>query len=217
MLNGFDIWYLSMKPSDRARTGGDHPWVSFLEGKNPGFPEQALRADLERLRGRVQAQREDRSTPDTRLADATLDINPASVTSLIHLTQGGIHIARPPWSKTSPAQGGAPLHARLRHFDPLKRRAGLPEGVAALVTALSDTGASLILVNVDQVEPKTVTVQAGGYGEHQFTSVAVDGAVQPDDASAFTINLAPGAGSRVALGMKRFVNKPSLAFPWERG
>ena len=214
VLNGFEIWYMSMRPSDRARTGGDHPWVSFLEGRNPGFPEKALREDLERLRSRVQAQRDDRSTPDTRLADATLDINPASVTALIHLTQGGIHIARPPWSKTSPAQGGAPLYARLRHFDPVKRRAGLPEDVAALVTGLSDTGTSLTLVNVGQVESRTLTIQAGGYGEHQFTSVTVDGGVrQPVDASAFTITLAPGAGAKLELGMKRFVNKPTLAFP----
>jgi hypothetical protein len=217
VLNGFDIWYLSMKKSDRARTGGDHPWVAFLEGRNPDFPEQALRADLERVRSRAQAQRDDRSTPDTRLADAALDINPASVTALIHLTLGGIHIARPPWSKTSPAQGGAPLYARLRHFDPVRRRAGLPEGVAALVTALSDTGTSLTLVNVDPVDPRTVTVQAGGYGEHQFTSVAVDGKAQPVDASSFTITLAPGAGAKIELGMKRYANRPTLAFPWERG
>jgi hypothetical protein len=62
-----------------------------------------------------------------------------------------------------------------------------------------------------------VTVQAGGYGEHQFTSVTLDGARQPLDASAFTITLAPGAGAKLELGMKRFVNKPTLAFPWERG
>jgi hypothetical protein len=217
-LNGFEIWYLSMKPSDRARTGGDHPWVAFLEGRNPDFPAKALRADLDRLRARAQAQRDDRTTPDTRLTDATLDINPASVTALIHLTQGGIHIARPSWSKTSPSQGGAPLYARLRHFDPVKRRAGLPEGVAALVTALGEASCSLTLVNVDQIDPRQVTVQAGGYGEHQFTSIALDGAApRPIDASAVTITLAPGAAAKLELGMKRHANKPTLAFPWERG
>jgi hypothetical protein len=217
LLNGWEIWYLSMKPSDRARASGDHPWVAFLEGRNPGFPEKALRGDLEQLRARVEGARADRTTPDTRLADAVLDLNPASVTALIHLTQGGIHIARPPWSKTSPAQGGAPLYARLRHFDPVKRRAGLPEDVAALVTGLSGTGASLTLVNVNPVEARTVTVQAGGYGEHRFGTVSIDGAAPVAvEASAFTLTLAPGAGARLELGMKLNANRPTLSFPWER-
>lgn len=69
--------------------------------------------------------RADQSTPDTRPADNAIEINPASVTALIQLSQGGVHIARPPWSSTSLHQGGAPLHCRLRYFDPERRRAGV--------------------------------------------------------------------------------------------
>jgi hypothetical protein len=214
--NGFDIWYMSMRASDRARTGGEHPWVEFLEGRNPAFPVKALQEDLDRVRRRVQAQRDDKSTPATRLADAALDINPASVTALIHLTQGGIHIARPPWSQTSPPQGGAPLYARLRHFDPVRRRAGLPEDVAALVTALGDTTTALTVVNVNQVAPRTITVQAGGYAEHLFTGISIDGEKRELNATAFTVELAPGAGANIELTMKRFANAPTFAFPWDR-
>jgi len=216
-LNGLEIWYLSMKASDRARAA-DHPWLTYLDGQDPGFPAKALRADLERVRARAQAQRDDRSTPDTRLADAALDINPASVTALIHLMQGGVHIARPPWSPTSPAQGGALLYARLRYFDPERRRAGVPEDVAALVEALSDDGATVTLVNTNQVEARVVTVQGGGYGEHQVLSVATDGGGPAAvNASAFTVRLAAGAGARLTLKMKRHVNPPTLSFPWDRG
>jgi hypothetical protein len=215
-INGLEIWYLSMRASDRARAA-EHPWLAFLDGKDPDFPVRILRKDLEQVRARAQAQRDDRSTPDTRLADAALDINPASANALIHLMQGGIHIARPPWSPTSPAQGGALLYARLRYFDPERRRAGVPEDVAALVETLSDEGASVILVNTNPVQARTVTVQGGGYGEHQVLSVAADdGAPVLVDASAFTVRLAAGAGARLVLKMKRHVNPPTLSFPWDR-
>jgi hypothetical protein len=37
------------------------------------------------------------------------------------------------------------------------------------------------------------------------------------DAPYFTIRLAPGAGDRIVLGMKRYVHQPTFAFPWDRG
>ena len=214
--NFFDIYFLSMKPSDRARTGGDHPWVAFLEGRNPQFPLEALRRDLERVRARVQDQRNDRSTPDTRLADAALDINPASVTALIQLMEGGLHIARPTWSPTSAPQGGVLLHARLRYFDPIRRRAGVPEDVAAMIDTMTADVTGVTLVNVNQVEGRTVTIQGGAYGEHEIVSVEVNGQVQPVNARSFELALAPGAGARLVLRMKRYANQPTLSFPWGR-
>jgi hypothetical protein len=214
--NGLEIWYMSMKPSDRARAA-EHPWVSYLEGKDAGYPVKALRADLERVRARAQAQRDDRTSPDTRLADATLDINPASVTAQNHLMEGGINIARPPWSPSSPSQGGALHYARLRYFDPDRRRAGLPEDVAALVEKLGEDETVVILVNTNQVASRTVTVQGGAYAEHQILSAAIgDAPAKAVDSSAFTVRLAPGAGARLTLRMKRYTNAPTLSFPWER-
>jgi hypothetical protein len=215
-LNGLEIWYLSMKGSDRARAAA-HPWLDWLDGKDPSYPAKALRGDLERVRARAQAQRDDTSTPDTRLADAALDINPASVTALIQLMEGGIHIARPPWSKSSPSQGGALHYARLRYFDPERRRAGAPPDVAALVERLADDETVVSLVNLSPVAPRTVTIQGGAYGEHQILSAAIgEGAAQAVDASAFTLRLAPGSGARLTLKMKRHVNQPTLSFPWDR-
>jgi hypothetical protein len=207
---------MSMKASDRARAA-EHPWLSYLDGKDPAFPAKFLRKDLEQVRAKAQAQRDDHSSPDTRLADAALDINPASANALIHLMQGGIHIARPPWAPSSPSQGGALLYARLRYFDPDRRRAGVPEDVAALVESLSDDGAVVTLVNINQVSARTVTVQGGGYGEHQVLSVSIDGGpAVAVDASAFTVRLAPGTGAKLTLTMKRHVNPPTLSFPWDR-
>lgn len=215
-LNGLEIWYMSQKPSDRARAA-DHPWVSYLEGKDAGYPVAALRKDLERVRAKAQAQRDDNTSPDTRLADATLDITPASVTALIHLMEGGINIARPAWSGTSPSQGGALRYARLRWFDPERRRAGIPQDVAALVEKLGEDETVVTLVNTNQVGARTVTVQGGAYAEHQILSAAVgEGAATVVDSSAFTLRLAPGAGARMTLKMKRYTNAPTLSFPWDR-
>ena len=141
----------------------------------------------------------------------------ASVTALIHLMEGGIQIARPPWSSSSPAQGGALHYARLRYFDPERRRAGAPPDVAALVEKLGDDETVVTLINTNQVDPRTVTVQGGAYAEHQILTAAIgDGPAQTVDASAFDIRLAPGAGARLTFRMKRYTNAPTLRFPWDR-
>ncbi|MBL8217779.1 MAG: hypothetical protein JNL62_01035, partial [Bryobacterales bacterium] len=57
------------------------------------------------------------------------------------------------------------------------------------------------------VSPRTVVVQAGAYAEHQFL---------PGGNSAITVKLAPGAGDRLTLKMKRYANAPTLRYPWDR-
>ncbi|MBM4078006.1 MAG: hypothetical protein FJ267_20445, partial [Planctomycetes bacterium] len=89
----FEIAYLSQKPEDIARVG-NHAWVSYLQGKNPTFPEQALRNDLTRIGQMVKGIRSDTTTPDTRLADDPMAYNPASVMSMIELVLGGLHPGR---------------------------------------------------------------------------------------------------------------------------
>jgi hypothetical protein len=208
-----DIYYLTMKPSDRARAP-DNPWLLFLEGKNPNYPGVALRAALEQIRNTHAALLSDQTTSDTRFADTVMDQNPASVTALIELMQGGIHVGRPGWSRLSPSVGGALLHARLRYFDPEAGRPGIPEGVAALVESLTADGTVVSLVNTNQTEPRTVTIQGGAYGEHQILSVSDGKSSQPVNARHFTVRLAPGAGARLSLRMQRYANQPSLDFPW---
>ena len=214
-LNSLDIWWFSMKPSDRARAP-DHPWVAWLEGRNADFPVTVLRADLARVATMAKAEREDTTTPDTRLADARLEFNPASVSSLMQTMMGALHIGRPPWSATTPNAGGSPLYARLRYFDPIARRAGVPQDVGALIDRMTADETAVTLVNVSPTQTRTVTIQGGGYGEHQIKSVAIDGKLTPVDASAFTLKLAPGSGARLVLAMDRFVNQPTLRFPWDR-
>ncbi|WP_242008311.1 hypothetical protein [Sphingomonas ginsenosidivorax] len=212
--NGFEIWYVTQDPADRA-AAGETPWVSFLEGQNPDYPTTALAADLQHVADRIAAAKADPTTPETRLADWPIDINPASVKSLVQLMTGGLHIARPPWSKTSPPQGGVPLHCRLRYFDPDRRRAGVPEDVAALVHTLGDMTTEVTLVNLGR-QARTVVVQGGAYAEHRIEAVEVAGTSATVGGAAFTIRLEPGCGARMTLAMRRYANRPTLAFPWDR-
>jgi hypothetical protein len=197
-----ELYYLTMKPEHRKRVSGDG-WLAFLEGQNPDYPEQALRNDFESIRGKTQGMREDTTTPDTRLADDPMPYNPASVRSLIQLMLGGFH----------PGHKGAVLHSRLRYFDPIRRRAGIPEDVAALVSKMTPEGLTVTLVNIHQTQPRTVLIQAGAYAEHQFILVIKGEKSIPIDGRHFVIHLAPGTGSQLKLSMRTHVNQPTLKFP----
>src|SRR5262249_26770025 len=156
--------YWSMKDADRRRVLGDG-WLAFLEGKDPAYPEAALRSDFAVIRRKVEAMRRDPTTPDTRLADDPMSYNPATVGNLLRLMLGGLPPKR---------QGGVP-QAGVRYWGRVRRRPGLPEDVAALVESLKDDSTSLILVNVNQTEPRTMIVQGGAYGEHLCERVTAEG------------------------------------------
>ncbi len=200
-----EAYYLTLKPEDRARVPRND-WLEFLEGRNPAFPEDALRRELERVRSRVQAIRKDETTPDTRLADDPLNLNPASVSALMQLM----------WGALPPDVRARALFASVRYFDPVKRRAGLPEDVAALVEQMTSETLTVTLVNLNQSASRELIVQAGGYGEHQFESVQWNGQPLPLNAREVQVRLEPGAGGKLSFKLRRFVNQPTVAFPWER-
>jgi hypothetical protein len=182
-------------------------WLGFLEGKLPEFPERALQSDLLRVRRRMEAIRTDQTTADSRLADYLLDYNPAMTNGLVNLTLGGYFSRGRIWV----------LHSRFRYFDPEKHRAGLPEDVGALVEKLGADSATVTLVNTNPLEPRTVVVQAGGYGEHRFDAVTVAGKTTAVKGPVLTVRLEAGSGARLQFQMTRYANRPTFAFPWDRG
>jgi hypothetical protein len=151
--------------------------------------------------------RTDTTTPDTRLADDPMNFNPAMAGALMELMWGGL----------PPDLRARALFSNLRYFDPIKRRAGIPDDVAALVERMTGDSVTVTLVNVSQTESRELVVQAGGYAEHQFDSVEWNGQTTPLNAREFAVRLAPGAGGKLILKMRRFVNQPTVAFPWDRG
>jgi hypothetical protein len=128
--------------------------------------------------------------------------------------EGGLYIHHSTWARTSPGQGGCLLFSRLRYFDPEKKRAGVPEDVAALVDSLSADSVTVTLVNLNPTDAKIVTVQAGAYGEHQVTAVVQGDKSLDVNKRSFDVRLARGAGAKLKVEMKRFANEPTLSFPW---
>ena len=113
---------------------------------------------------------------------------------------------------------GGLLHASVRYFDPHGQRPGLPENMAALVHSITAEAIGLTLVNVDPLLESEVVVQAGSFGEHEFTTATLEfesSSVEVMDLSApyFRVHLGPSAQARIELGLKRFANRPSYAFP----
>jgi hypothetical protein len=200
-----NVWYWSMDPVDRERLG-ETGWLNFLDGKDPDYAERTLAQEFLAIRGHVDGLHADRTTPQTRLADDPLAYNPATVYALVNLMLGGLY----------PGHVGSPLHCRVRYFDPEKRRAGVPDDVAALVDRLTDTQTGITLVNLNPVAGHSVIVQGGAYAEHQFADVTVEGRKQTVDAPSFTVELSPGSGARLLLTTHRYANPPSLKFPWDQ-
>jgi hypothetical protein len=195
-----------MDREDFKRIPTKPAWLNYVEGNDPTYPEKALAKAFSNIRTDVQKMNEDPTTPDTRLADYLLDSMPVTTDDLLNLTTGGYFANGRIWV----------LHSRFRYFDPEKRRAGLPEDVAALVDQLGNDTASVTLVNTNPVEPRTVTIQAGGYAEHQFNSVTANGKTTQINGRHLTLHLAPGTGTKLNFSMRRYQNAPTFHFPWNQ-
>jgi hypothetical protein len=154
----------------------------------------------------VAGFRADGSTPDTRRSDGAQPFSPVATGTLVNLMLGG----------NDPGSSGNVLHARLRYFDPRLRRAGLPEDVAALVTSVGASDVKVTLVNTSPVYEREVVVQLGAFAEHTGVAVSSAAGRVALDGSHFTVRLAPGAGESLTVGMKRYANAPTAAFPWDR-
>lgn len=200
-----ESWFWTMENRDQNRVS-KNPWVLFLNGKNRGYPEQALQRDFETIREKVAGMRADTTTPDTRLADDPMKFNPATVGTLNQLMMAGL----------DPGRGAAPLHCRLRYFDPVNRRAGVPEDVAALVDQFSDDHVSVTLVNINQSEARELIVQAGAYAEHRVTQVLNGSDRVNVNAPTFRVRLEPGCGAVLSISNDRYSQQPTMSFPWNR-
>jgi len=222
------LWYISQDPRDyrrlrtlteglswdtlRYRKGkGDWehagPWLGFIEGRNAGYPAQILKATLAESQRRLEMVRSDRTDPASRDLHHWQQRNPVVLEGLVQLMLGGPnHIYH-----------GGLLHCRLFYFDPARKRPGLPPDVAALVDKVSPDGVSVQLVNLHPSESRDVILQAGAFGEHEFTTVSYKNEAIRVERNRFQVRLRPGALGRLDLGMKRYVHAPSYAFLWGGG
>ena len=186
----------------------EYPRFQYYDGKNPDWPAEIMRAELDSALQVYHEICNDERTPNQIIAANRVPPNPVHTKVLTHVMMG---------APQSVYHGGL-LRATLRYFDPGKARPGLPPDVAALVDALHGEGAGLQLVNLHRHESRRLVVQAGAFGEHQFTQVRYrEGEAQktvPVEGRYFVVELPPSTAIRLDMDMRRFANDPSYAFPW---
>ena len=223
------IWYLSQDERDRerldnlpetkttwldvapGRAKGDDlhfgPWYTYLDGRNPDYPRRILEEQYAEVVRRMALIRSDDGDPETWDVHHWQDRNPVHTEALIQLTLGGPQII----------YHGGLLHTRLRYFDAVERRPGLPADVGALVTGLDAESTTVELVNTNPSHGRRLLVQAGAFGEHDFTTVEEQSSEGSNQLSVkgqhVEVELPPARSLTLRLGMRRFVNTPSYAQP----
>jgi len=221
------LWYLSQLPSDYDRVeqmtdtrgwtsldyrkskgdfGQEGPWLRFLEGRFTDYPAAMLKANYQECLRRLNMIRTDRSSVDQQDVHHWQQRNPVVLEGLVQTMLGGPnHIYH-----------GGLLHTRLRYFDPARRRPGLPSEMAALVEKITPASVTVRLVNFNPSERKEVILQAGMFGEHEFSRAKIEGAsggVMPLTGTRVRISLGPGTVQAVELGLRRFSRQPSYNVP----
>jgi hypothetical protein len=154
--------------------------------------------------------RNDHGDPETWDVHHWQDVNPVHTEALIQLTCGGPQII----------YHGGLLHVRLRYFDAQARRPGLPDDVSALVSALDANSTTVELVNSSPLHARTLVVQAGAFGEHDFTRVstldnAESGTLTSQDVNGqhFQVTLPAGRSVKLKVEMRRYCHTPTYQQP----
>ena len=186
----------------------EYPRFQYYDGKNPDWPVAILRAELESALKVYREIGDDDRTVDEVIEANRVPPNPVHTKVLTNVMLG---------APQSVYHGGL-LRATVRYFDPESGRAGIPRDVAALVDELKGDRVGLQLANLNRSETRRVVVQAGAFGEHDFTEVHVDDGESTQTTRVggkhLAVELPPSTAIRLEAGMHRFVNDPSYAFPW---
>ena len=159
--SGYD-WRTVRSFRSKEEAGHEEPWLTFLAGEHPGYPEQILAAAQAQVRHRLARGKTYR---DIDIDESDIHVwqqcNPVVTEALVQLTWGGPQVL----------YNGGLQQARVRYYDADRRRPGLPDSVAALVSAIDPAATVVDLVNLSPEEARTVIVQAGAFAEHSIGTV----------------------------------------------
>ncbi len=190
--------------------------LRYLAGENADWPEKILRAEYQRVSQSVERLRSG-TFEHLWKSQTVTEQNPVFTNGLAQVTLGAPHTCF----------NGGLLRARVRYFDLERERPGLPEDVAALVEKVEADRTVLQLVNLSAFHTRRLIVQAGAFGEHQFTEITLrdslsEKASEGDTSEKrisvqkkfFAVELSPDAGITLEIGTRCFANRPSYAFPF---
>ncbi|NCA18450.1 MAG: hypothetical protein EBR76_01555, partial [Actinobacteria bacterium] len=80
---------------------------------------------------------------------------------------------------------------------------------------ISKTNTSVHVANTGS-KSRELVLQAGGFGEHQFVSVSIDGRSYDINDKHFALTLEPGTVAHLNFTVKRFANNPTYETPWSK-
>lgn len=160
-----DRWSEVRPFRDKEEAGHEEPWYSYLNGDLPDYPERILAAAQTQARRRLALMEQ---YAGIEVPESTIhlwqDVNPVVTEALCQLTWGAPQVIY---------DGGVP-QARLRYYDAITRRPGLPRDVAALVSSIDPAATTVTLVNLAAVEQRSVIVQAGSFAEDDIVEASYD-------------------------------------------
>ena len=145
------------------KNGGETEFARFqyYDGLNPDWPEKILSAEYRWAMEAFDKIRLDDRTVEEIVTTNFFPPNPIFTKGLTQVTMG---------APQSVYNGGL-LRATVRYYDRDNARPGLPRDVAALVDKLGSDAVGIQLVNLSNTETRNAIVQAGAFGEHQFTGL----------------------------------------------
>jgi hypothetical protein len=214
---------------NKEDAGHEQPWLCFLKGENPDYPAAILSEAYAKVGRRMEMIRRDQSDLSQVSIHHWQELNPVTTEALVQLTLGAPQII----------YNGGLLFCQVRYYDFECHRPGLPPDVAALVEQIEADYIIVSLVNLSVFDQRSLLIQAGAFGEHQFLSATfeqrisdypgVQGpggyaapALKTDnqtlvvDDNLLRVELPPATQIRLKLGIRRFVNPPSYSLPWKR-
>ncbi|MDG4781342.1 hypothetical protein O7614_16960 [Micromonospora sp. WMMD961] len=179
---------------DKEEQGHEAPWIGYLAGRNPDYPERGLELALTQTLRRMALITEAPDEPQDGDIHFWQRLNPVVTEVLSHLVTGA-----PP----AIYYGGLPL-ARVVIGDVRLGRPGLPADVAALVTTVEEHRVVVELVNTGDAEQLAV-VQAGAFGEDEIVAVGHDVAAPgyPGDAWRYDVPPVTTVPHRTTVGGAR--------------
>lgn len=199
-------WNQEESMGDRTFGLTEHARLMYYAGKNPDWPLEVLKADYQEVLKRMNFMQNDPRNIYSIQKDDLYPNNPVITKGLVQTTMG----------TPQTIYNGGLLRATVRYFDADLQRPGLPQDVAALVDMLKSDETGIQLVNLNPTESRKLIVQAGAFGEHSFTTIDEGQLDTEVNSPYFVVELPPASSIHLIAGMKRFQNKPSYAFPWQR-
>ena len=184
-------------------------WLGYLEGKTAGLSgEGAAEPTSRACDSKMEMIRTDQTTADSRLADYLLDFNPATTNGLRQPHLGRVLLARPDLGAAQPL----PL---LRSGEAARRSAG------GRRRAGGEAGRGLGHRHAGQREPDRCP-RSGGAGRRIRRAPLRSrhrGRARRSQFSgpALTVGSSPARAPRLEFKMTRYANRPTFAFPWDRG